>query len=196
MGFPEVFSCVVAYLVVIVVKPPLLLLLLNRLLNLFVLFLRLAGRDKCTVFVILWLGDHETRSWVFIHSISLLSLGFWLGILFWHKFEIILHNSDLSLLSRHVIVIDFYLIVEWICLHNRFILLLSNIQLKALVNVLNVCHLFQEIVDKVLLLLGCGINHIHSLSRARIHISGHSLRLYLHPRCTLLCYVWLWLWFE
>ena len=192
MGFPEVFGCVVAPLVVIVVKPSLLLLFLNGLLNLFVLFLRLACRDKCTVFVILRLGDHETRSWIFIHSISRLSLGFWLGILFWHKFEIILHDSDLSLLSRHVIVIDLHLVIKWICFHNCFILLFGNIQLKALVNVLNVCHLFQEIVDKVLLLLRCGIDHIHSLSRARIHIiSGHSLRLYLHPSCTLLCYVWL-----
>ena len=196
MGFPEVFGCVVAYLVVIVVEPSLLLLLLNGLLNLSVLFLGLAGRDKCTVFVILWLGDHETRSWVFIDSISQLSLGFWFSIIFWHKFEIILHDRDLSLLSRHVIVIDFDLVIKWICLHNRFILLFSNIQLKALVNVLNVCHLFQEIVDKVLLLLRCGIDHVHSLSRARIHISGDSLRLYLHPSCTLLCYVWLWLWLE
>ena len=188
MGFPEVFGCIVAAFV-FVIKPAILLLLLNCLLNLPILFLRLARCDKCTVFVILRLGDHETRSWVFIHSFSLnsfhvLLLGTWL--LLRHKFKIILNNSDLSLLGWNVVVVDFNLVIQWVSLHDCFILTFSNIQLKSLINVLNVCYIFQEVVHKVLVLLAGGIDHIQSLSWASVNMIRHSLRLYFHTSCTLL----------
>lgn len=179
------------------------------------LLLRRSRRDKCAIIVelVILLSDHEAgiaMSWILIHSFFLLFAAHnIIRILvlpirhFRYKFKVILifltpTNIEWDL-STNVVIIDinivcFGWILEWICLHHSFILSFCNVQLEALVDVLDICDFFEEIIDEVLFFLGSCIEHIHLLTRARvmIMISWNSTALNLHPLniCTLPSFIW------
>ena len=116
---------------------------------------------------------------------------------FRYKLEVIFSLTNIKLyLGTYPVIADvnlvcFSWILVWICFHHSFILSFCDIQLESLVDVLNVCDLFKEIIYEVLFFLRGCIEHINLLTRASVKISWNPAAFNLHPWviCTLPSFV-------